>query len=158
VSLTRAEVEEARKLAEAATEGPWKYASTDDASGIWPFDIYSDAGPEEESTVVRAWDSCAAAPDCGVIHKRDAEFIAASRSLLPAALDTIEELVGLLREVMAPLNDHTYMGHAHQLPGVWDYDNGPERAGKPCEQCALHDRVNDLLATVDSPSTEAEAR
>lgn len=26
--------------------------------------------------------------------------------------------------------------HAHSKPGIWDDDNGHDRAGKPCEQCA----------------------
>ena len=36
-------------------------------------------------------------------------------------------------------------GHAHTVPGIWDDDNPPELAGKPCEWCALWERVRQAL-------------
>lgn len=32
-------------------------------------------------------------------------------------------------------------GHAHRVRGVWDRDNPPERAGKPCTLCTAWNRA-----------------
>lgn len=34
-------------------------------------------------------------------------------------------------------------GHHHQVPGIWDSDNGPI-AGKPCAKCALWQQIRSL--------------
>lgn len=39
-------------------------------------------------------------------------------------------------------------GHCHSRPGVWDDDNG-DKAGQPCEQCAMYDRARVLLQSAD---------
>lgn len=39
----------------------------------------------------------------------------------------------------------SFPGHAHDVPGVWDSDNG-EKANKPCAQCAMWSKLHDMLA------------
>lgn len=34
-------------------------------------------------------------------------------------------------------------GHHHQVPGIWDSDNGPI-AGKPCAKCALWQQIRSI--------------
>lgn len=53
----------------------------------------------------------------------------------------------LLRELLVQLcenpgirEDGNAPGHAHEVPGVWDSDNG-ELAGKPCAWCAVWARA-----------------
>lgn len=41
-------------------------------------------------------------------------------------------------------------GHCHAKPGIWDDDNG-DKAGQPCEQCAMYDRA---LAMLQSATVE----
>lgn len=36
-------------------------------------------------------------------------------------------------------------GHAHQIPGIWDSDNG-KKAGKPCAWCAVWNNAHEFLA------------
>lgn len=42
-------------------------------------------------------------------------------------------------------------GHSHTVPGIWDSDNGPDKAGKPCTECAADGR---LRAALDSTGGE----
>jgi len=37
-------------------------------------------------------------------------------------------------------------GHAHTIPGVWDSDNGPKKAGKPCAWCLTWSKFTTLIA------------
>ena len=57
------------------------------------------------------------------------------------------EYRALLRELLVQLcenpgtrEDGNAPGHAHDVPGVWDSDNG-ELAGKPCAWCAVWARA-----------------
>lgn len=59
--------------------------------------------------------------------------------LYPAA--HLERVQSLMAELLDQLvererDDGNAPGHAHEVPGVWDSDNG-ELAGKPCAWCAL---------------------
>ena len=52
-----------------------------------------------------------------------------------------DKLRRLLNELLTQLGerergDGNAPGHAHEVPGVWDSDNG-KLAGKPCAWCAL---------------------
>lgn len=52
-----------------------------------------------------------------------------------------EKLRNLLNELLAQegmhdRDDGNAPGHCHEVPGVWDSDNG-KKAGKPCAWCAL---------------------
>lgn len=56
------------------------------------------------------------------------------------------------REIMAAVvrelgegDDGNAPGHAHGLPGIWDWDNG-ERAGKACSWCLCWARFTKLVA------------
>lgn len=44
-------------------------------------------------------------------------------------------------------------GHAHEVPGVWDADNIPELAGKPCEWCSAWSEARAALAELDKVTT-----
>ena len=35
--------------------------------------------------------------------------------------------------------------HAHEIPGIWDSDNG-DNAGKPCSECAMYDYARKIVA------------
>lgn len=41
-------------------------------------------------------------------------------------------------------------GHAHDVPGVWDTDNG-SKAGKPCAWCMTWNRARAALAAPPAP-------
>ena len=59
----------------------------------------------------------------------------------------------ILREMVAHLeseecvrgDDSDAPGHCHDHPGIWDDDNDPEIAGKPCEWCAIWRRAREFL-------------
>jgi len=38
-------------------------------------------------------------------------------------------------------------GHAHEIPGIWDSDNG-KLAGKPCAWCAVWSKAKQLRAAI----------
>jgi len=38
-------------------------------------------------------------------------------------------------------------GHDHDVPGIWDADNGPDKAGKPCDWCEKWERARAVLAS-----------
>lgn len=54
---------------------------------------------------------------------------------------------GVLRAVFDELDDGdgNAPGHGHEVPGVWDEDNGRELAGKPCEWCATWTLFRELV-------------
>ncbi len=92
MTLTQAEIDEGKRLCEAATPGEWEYVGIDD---------------DDEIYVVRA-ESAAnslAVAECQSVHASNydnAAFIAASRSLLPRALAEIERL----REALVIIADN----------------------------------------------------
>ncbi|MCQ0033623.1 hypothetical protein [Burkholderia glumae] len=45
-------------------------------------------------------------------------------------------------------------GHAHDVPGVWDSDNG-SKAGKPCAWCMTWNRARAALAASPAPAIPA---
>ncbi|WP_420957527.1 hypothetical protein [Burkholderia gladioli] len=45
-------------------------------------------------------------------------------------------------------------GHAHNVPGVWDADNG-SKAGKPCAWCMTWNRARAALAALPAPAIPA---
>lgn len=68
--------------------------------------------------------------------------------------NTIANVPGELREILQGLiaiADKKLNGragspnHRHDIPGVWDSDNG-ELAGKPCAECAIYDAARALLS------------
>jgi hypothetical protein len=64
------------------------------------------------------------------------------------AVDELKRLRSLAAKVFDHLDYRTGSapGHGHKTPGVWDITgNPPERAGKPCEWCALW---NDFRAAI----------
>ena len=80
------EIADAKSLCEKATEGPWKYGFGDgDESGLWSttvFDTVREPTHEKEPRMIFYGTIDAAS---------DSAFIAATRTLLPQALDALEE-------------------------------------------------------------------
>lgn len=51
--------------------------------------------------------------------------------------EEVERLREALREIIEHFGSREQgPGHSHTVPGIWDDDNIPEIAGKPCEWCA----------------------
>jgi hypothetical protein len=76
------DIEVARKLCNEAAHPPWIVCV------------------EECENIVRVADSRSIVADCGMDMPGDAAFIAASRTLLPVALDEIERLRAALTEAL----------------------------------------------------------
>lgn len=54
----------------------------------------------------------------------------------------------LLAGLVAVADEECSVGspnHAHEIPGIWDSDNG-DKAGKPCAECALYDYARKIVA------------
>jgi len=54
--------------------------------------------------------------------------------------DEFAELKALMAALLVEIgeddcNDGNAPGHGHEIPGIWDSDNG-KKAGKPCAWCA----------------------
>lgn len=81
-----------RKQADAATPGPWEADGTGEVSQHW-------SRPEPWETVVGTGVTCMSycygGSAKGVERDEDAEFIAASRTTVPALLDALEKVLNL---------------------------------------------------------------
>src|SRR3990167_9853258 len=82
--LTRRRLKEARKLEKAVTPGPWEQGSHEMGRRIFTHEA---DGQEYRIGLTDDYD------------ESDAAFIAASRTIVPAALDTIEALMSLVEEL-----------------------------------------------------------
>lgn len=65
-----------------------------------------------------------------------------------------DELLEVFQLVIAEMehrdrNDGNAPGHGHDIPGVWDSDNG-DLAGKPCAWCAVWKKAKELCAAIAS--------
>jgi hypothetical protein len=63
----------------------------------------------------------------------------------------------LVREIERQdgFSDGNAPGHGHEIPGVWDSDNGP-LAGEPCAWCALWNTARRALATAPGDVASSE--
>ena len=62
--------------------------------------------------------------------------------------EQLRELKGLLAELLTKLGerdrgDGNAPGHGHEVPGIWDSDNG-KLAGKPCAWCATWAKAREM--------------
>jgi hypothetical protein len=80
--LTNEQIQEARKLCNEATEGPWE------TDARFPLNVYCD---DSTGSIIASCEHTRALRE-NLNFKNNAQFIAASRTLLPAALDEIERL------------------------------------------------------------------
>jgi len=66
----------------------------------------------------------------------------------------------LLEAVMREIPSREYRGnapgHAHSIPGIWDGDNRPELAGKPCAWCVAYSTARQMLAASQPEVKNAE--
>ncbi len=54
-------------------------------------------------------------------------------------------------------HDDGACAHEHDVPGVWNADNAPSRAGHPCAQCVAFLTARRLLGLGDDPLPEGPA-
>lgn len=94
------------------------------------------ASPDEQRYAKAAWDAAVQA-----VQNENTEY----RELLRELLVQLCENPSIREDGNAP-------GHAHEVPGVWDSDNG-DLAGKPCAWCAMWARsvANGLVAFPECP-------
>lgn len=77
------------------------------------------------------------------------DLIAAAKYLRRSAqADAVEALRRLVVAIIDDDGDDpgNAPGHAHSRPGIWDDDNEPAIAGKPCEKCAAWSNARAVLA------------
>ena len=112
--MTKEEIQSAKSLCEKATEGPWKYGFGDgDESGLWSttvFDTVREPTHEKEPRMIFYGTIDAAS---------DSAFIAAARTLLPKALDALEEAHREIADLQTRLCNRMGCAHAvaFHLPG-----------------------------------------
>ena len=118
-----------RKQADNATEGPWDYQRGHDTPSGW-FDAYV-FGADGESVVSEAFDG-------------NAEFIAASRTTVPALLDALEKVL----ELHQPVTD-----------GMGFTEDGYGGISPACSSCGTSDEyaVPYPCPTVTAITTALEA-
>jgi len=81
----------------------------------------------------------------------------AIRPLFAHPTPTDTGLVGELVEALVGIFEHfkdraQAPGHCHDEPGIWDSDNGPGKAGTPCDWCAHWERARTALSKAkDTP-------
>lgn len=55
-------------------------------------------------------------------------------------------------------DDGNAPGHAHSRPGIWDNDNKPGIAGKPCAWCLTWAKFTRLVKAGASPTTRDQEK
>ena len=91
-------------------------------------------------------------------YERNQEAWDALRSERDALAAHVEATNALMNELLDQLGERTVgdgnaPGHGHEIPGVWDSDNGA-LAGKPCAWCATWAHAK---AMRDAPNAAAAA-
>ena len=83
---------------------------------------------------LRGWSKSNGAP----IWEEAAALIVSLREEVARKDAENEHVAEMFVAVVEQLDDDRNQapGHAHNIPGIWDRDNGP-LAGKPCAWCAL---------------------
>jgi hypothetical protein len=83
-------------------------------------------------------------PNCPVAFEYLESFATHFERHREMVIAEVSDELKRLRSLAAKVFDHldyrtgSAPGHGHKTPGVWDMTgNPPERAGKPCEWCAL---------------------
>jgi len=102
----------AREICEKATPGPWRVSIANGYEHIWRFVRCNPPTGRSEDTYIagttgRRKDGIVAALSCETVIEEacnDASFIAEARTLLPAALDRIDELESLNNALMENCN------------------------------------------------------
>lgn len=94
-----------------------------------------------------------------VRYTQDPEPVAVVREGAPAEAELpAEEWRELLKAVMREMaakgqsKDGNAPGHSHTIPDIWDADNKPGLAGKPCAWCSLWNKATAALAKSERKS------
>lgn len=81
-----------------------------------------------------------------------------ANAAMSEAAERLDLLFGMLESIADVLDDCNpdAPGHCHSKQGIWDDDNKPAIAGKPCEWCALWRDIRALMALPpNEPSSPA---
>ncbi len=115
-SLTRAELDEAKRLEAAASKGPWCFENCGDKCNDWivgitdpPTEGYFEEDPERKT--IRVEEVC----EVGERNGADAEFIAFARTFVPRAIAAIESRDALLADC-AEAFEEIYKYRSSHLP------------------------------------------
>lgn len=120
-----------------------------------------DAGTQAIFQAVSVWEGERLFCDVEVYNHDELSAFAKAR-LIAAAPDLAAEnialrkhadaLANVLDRIVAHYSDDVVNapGHGHCRPGVWDDDNAPELAGKPCEWCADWAKARAAIAAARS--------
>ncbi len=76
---------------------------------------------------------------------REARALLSSPAAQGDAVMVPRELLSRLVGYWNESHDIGAPDHSHEIPGVWDLDNKPSKAGKPCQECADYDTIRALL-------------
>ena len=73
-----------------------------------------------------------------------------------------DELLSVIQLVIAEMeyrdrSDGNAPGHGHEIPGVWDSDNGA-LAGKPCAWCAVWNKAKEFCNAFSRSEKESDER
>lgn len=94
--MTEEELDHLRALCDAATPGPWE-----DGTAMCCPDMGWVDGPKGKGTICPVYE---AAKRTHTLDSNDAAFIAAARTALPALIEEVKRLRGLLREAHRELS------------------------------------------------------
>lgn len=87
---------------------------------------------------------------CHSEHPRKDENIAHIAAWNPDVVQRVLAVVQAAKDLLAH-NPESYSrnapGHSHQRPGIWDDDNLPNKAGKPCSYCLAW---SNMRASIDA--------
>lgn len=72
------------------------------------------------------------------------ELIRENEQLTNLLMDTADHLEGC-----RPRADGNAPGHGHEVPGIWDADNG-EKSGQPCYWCSTWRRIVAKRAEIEA--------
>ncbi len=106
--MTKDERAKARALCDAATEGPWDVFHWDGHEYIHAADLPNESDPEDGFAMVYGYAHSIEGNYAGQIPSApaNADFIAAARTLLPAALDDLDRLTRGLRAIANGDTEH----------------------------------------------------
>jgi hypothetical protein len=77
--------------------------------------------------------------------------LAELRASNAALLDALKSIIHFTDEDSGNLDSPN---HCHEIRGVWDLDNHPEIAGKPCAECAAWNQARTLIAAAENDTKE----
>lgn len=93
----------------------------------------------ENQYLIRCEHSALTVPDCGC-WRAIVKMVSEHESIVKERNELVDVLAALIHEMPSPGWDGNAPGHCHQVPGVWDDDNGT-RSGTECRLCYAYARA-----------------